>query len=143
MKKLIYILLLIVFGSHAQTNPAPFYSNIALPNAAQVTTAERVPVIDTDLEIDSWISSEDFLSGVDLEFVTENGNTTTNDVIFNDSNIITKSENYTRSTFARQDYVYSPTSFANWDNVTGALYFSFPKDTQQGSCELISNCIFT
>ena len=64
MKKLIYILLLIVFGSHAQTNPAPFYSNIALPNAAQVTTAERVPVIDTDLEIASWISSANLLDGL-------------------------------------------------------------------------------
>ena len=64
MKKLIYILLLIVFGSHAQTNPAPFYSNIALPNAAQVTTAERVPVIDTDLEVGSWISSANLLDGL-------------------------------------------------------------------------------
>ena len=134
--KLILIFATLNVAAQSPNAPSDFVNGIKLSEATQVTTAERVPVIDTDLVIDSWISSEDFLSGVDLEFVTENGNTTTNDVIFNDSNIIVKSANYTGSTFARQDYVYSPTSFANWDNVTGALYFSFPKDTQQGRTQI-------
>ena len=86
--KLLLIFATLNVAAQSPNAPSDFVNGIKLSEATQVTTTEKIPIIDTDLLINSWISSEDFLNGVDLEFVTENGNTTTNDVIFNDSNII-------------------------------------------------------
>ena len=44
--------------------PSDFVDGIKLSTANQVTTADRVPVIDTDLKVNSWISSADLLDGL-------------------------------------------------------------------------------
>lgn len=48
MKKIVYFLLFISSLGFSQTgNPAPFYNNISLPNATEVTTVANIPVYDS------------------------------------------------------------------------------------------------
>ena len=62
--KLILIFATLNVAAQNPNTPSDFVNGIKLSEATQVTTTEKIPIIDTDLLINSWISSEDLLDGL-------------------------------------------------------------------------------
>ena len=75
MKSIFKLILLIASLNLGAQNGKPDKLNYGLivPNATEVTTAVKIPLLDTNLKMNTWITAANLLAQIQLETFTESG----------------------------------------------------------------------